>query len=461
LGANRQVTGSRYWLECDGSRVLVDCGMFQEREYLGRNWLPGPVEPKRIQSVLLTHAHLDHCGLLPRLVHEGFRGPIITTAATADLAELVLRDSAEIQREDVALKQKRHRKEGRKGAFPEIPLYTLDDVERTVKRFQTVSYGKPVAVADGVTAVLRDAGHILGSAMIEMTWQDGGEARRIVFSGDIGQWDRPIIRDPSLFTQADFVVMESTYGDRLHEDHGGIESQLQAVLAETLDRGGNTIIPIFAIERAQELMYYVSRMVRGGRLAEIEVFLDSPMAAGATQIFARHRECYDEEMQQLLAAGQEPLDFPGLKIIRTVEESKQLNHRKRPAVIMATSGMCTAGRIKHHLRHNITRPESTILFVGYQAQGTLGRQILEGHREVRIHGQSWPVRAKIAQIQGVSGHADRAGLLRWLNALEKPPRRLFLTHGEMEAAQGLAERIGAEKGWSACIPEYQQVVALE
>jgi metallo-beta-lactamase family protein len=185
------------------------------------------------------------------------------------------------------------------------------------------------------------------------------------------------------------------------------------------------------------------------------------MAAGATQIFARHRECYDEEMQQLLAAGQEPLDFPGLKIIRTVEESKQLNHRKRPAVIMATSGMCTAGRIKHHLRHNITRPESTILFVGYQAQGTLGRQILEGHREVRIHGQSWPVRAKIAQIQGVSGHADRAGLLRWLNALEKPPRRLFLTHGEMEAAQGLAERIGAEKGWSACIPEYQQVVALE
>jgi metallo-beta-lactamase family protein len=459
-GANRQVTGSRHCLEGEGVRVLIDYGMFQEREYLERNWEPCPVSPGEIDAVLLTHAHLDHCGLLPRLVRAGYRGPIVATSATADLAELVLHDAAQIQQEDVAFKQQRHRQEGRRGRHPEVPLYSFADVDHTVRCLRPVSYGEPVRLGGQLTAVFHDAGHILGSAMVEVTWPDGGRTRRAVFSGDVGPWGRHFIREPSLFSQADYVVMESTYGDRLHDGGGDIQGQLAEVLAKTLARGGNVVIPVFAIERAQELMYGISRIVRGGGLPPLEVFLDSPMAAGATRIFARHRECFDEELGRLLAAGQDPLEFPGLRILRTSEESKALNHRKPPAVIMATSGMCTAGRIKHHLRHNVARPDSTILFVGYQAQGTLGRQILDGAREVRIHGRTWPVRASIAQIHGLSGHSDRDGLMHWLSALQAPPDRLFLTHGEAQASSALAERIRAEKGWAVAIPSYQESFSL-
>jgi len=461
LGATRQVTGSRYYLEADGARLLIDCGMFQEREFLERNWEPNTVRPRNLDRVLLTHAHIDHCGLAPKLVQEGLRSPMVTTAASADLVELVLRDSAEIQAEDVAFKQKRHRKEGRRGKYPEKPLYTLKDVERTLPLLQPAPYDRMVDLHGGIGCALHDAGHILGSAMIELSLPSNGQSRRLVFSGDIGQWGKPIIRDPSVFAEADYVVMESTYGNRLHADHGDVEAQLLDVIRQTMDQGGNLVIPIFAIERAQELIYHLSRLVRAGQLAAMPVFLDSPMAAEVTEVFRRHRECFDAEAAEMIASGRSPLGFPGLKVVRTVAESKAINRRQEPAIIMATSGMCSAGRIKHHLVHNISRPDCTILFVGYQSRGTLGRQILDGNPTVRIHGCSRLVRARVAQIHGFSGHADRAGLLRWLGHFQKPPRQLFLTHGEEEEALALAAYVRDELGWNVTVPEYQQVVELD
>lgn len=460
LGAVRQVTGSRYGIESNGARLLVDCGMFQERFYLDRNWDLEPMKPRQLTAVLLTHAHLDHCGLLPRLVSRGFRGPIFATGATADLAELVMRDAAEIQAEDAKFKQKRHRREGRQPKYPEQPLFTAKDVDHTVALFEEAPYSKPVEVAKGITAAFRDAGHILGSALIELEFANGGPERKLVFSGDLGRRNRPILRDPAVITQADYLVMESTYGDRVHDDED-VETQLADVINRTYARGGNIVVPIFAIERAQEMMYYVGRLVRSGRIPDLDVFLDSPMAASATALFARHRECFDEEMAAAMAGGQSPLKFPGLRIIRNAEESKELNELTTPALIMSTSGMCTAGRIKHHLRHNLPRRECTALFVGYQAQGTLGRQILEGAAEVRIHGLSWPVRAEVTQIQGFSGHADRRELREWLDHFTAPPRQLFLTHGEEAVTLGFAEELRKEKGWNVTVPEYRQTIELD
>jgi metallo-beta-lactamase family protein len=461
LGAARQVTGSQYYFESQGARILIDCGMFQERDFLTRNWDPSPIRPSDLHAVLLTHAHIDHCGLAPKLVREGLHCPIHATAASIDLVELVLRDSAQIQMEDVAFKRKRHRKEGRKGKRPVKPLYTMKDVDRTLPLLQPAPYSKPVQLKNGLSAIFHDAGHILGSAMIDLRIPCNGQSRRILFSGDIGQQGKPIIRDPSVFVEADYVIMESTYGNRAHENNGDLEIQLLDAIQTTFSQGGNLIVPIFAIERAQELIYHLSRLLRSGRLAPLTVFLDSPMAADVTEVFRRHADCFDEEMRQLIAAGDSPLGFPGLKIVRTTEQSKAINNRKESSIILATSGMCTAGRIKHHLAHNISRPECTILFVGYQARGTLGRQILDGNKEVRIHGRNQIVRARVEQIHGFSGHPDRAGLLSWLSHFKKPPRQLFLTHGEEEEVLGLARHVREQLGWQVTVPEYQQTVELE
>jgi metallo-beta-lactamase family protein len=408
----------------------------------------------------LTHAHIDHCGLVPRLVHEGFRGPIYATPATSDLAELMLYDSAKIQVEDTAFKRKRHRKEGRRGKHPEVPLFTSAEVRKAVPLFEEVPYGEPVRVCEGVRAFFHDAGHILGSAILDLEVSENGTSRRVLFSGDLGQWDKPILRDPTLIREADYVIMESTYGDRDHEKTEDVETQLARVISETVSGGGNVVVPTFAVERAQELMYHISRLTDAGRIPRVPVFLDSPMAADATDVFELHRECYDEEMWQRIKSGRQPLRFPGLKIMRTVEESKTINELAEPAIIMAPSGMCTNGRIKHHLTHNITRPESTILFAGFQVRGTLGRQILDGNPEVRIHGRQWPVRARIAEIQGMSGHADRSALLRWLGALKTPPKRLFLTHGEQQVSLALAEHVRGTLAFDVAVPEYQDVVEL-
>jgi len=460
LGATRQVTGSRYYLDAGGAKILIDCGMFQEREHQERNWTPSPVPPEKIDAVVLTHAHLDHCGLVPKLVREGFRGPILTTAASADLVEIILRDSAEIQMEDAAYKKRRHQKEGRRGKHPEVPLYTLADVERTLPLVKTAPYERTEKINGDVWVTFHDAGHILGSAVVEVTVCQGDRLRRVLFSGDLGQWDRPLVRDPTLLHEADFVVMESTYGDRDHDNHESIESQLERAINETIRGGGNVVIPTFAVERAQELMFYVSRLVRDRRIPHVPVFLDSPMAIDVTDVFRRHRECFDDQTWAMISSGEPPLRFPGLRMTRSAEESKAINKLKEPAIIMASSGMCTGGRIKHHLRRNLVRPECTVLFVGYQVRGTLGRQILEGNPQVRIHGRPWRVRARIEQIHGFSGHADRGALVRWLSALNQPPRRLFLTHGEEEAALALADRVRDQKGWEVEVPEYQEEVEL-
>ncbi len=460
LGATRQVTGSRYYLEAGPARFLIDCGMFQERAYLDRNWEPSPVPLQKLDTILLTHAHLDHCGLLPRLVREGFGGRILTTAASADLTALILRDSAEIQAEDVAFKKKRHRKERRSGKHPVVPLYTLDDVARTVRLFDPVPYGQPVPLDGDASVTFHDAGHILGSAVVDLQVRENGTPRRILFSGDLGQWDKPIVQDPTVLTHADYVVIESTYGDRDHQQNNGIEAELTEIINSTVQAGGNVVIPTFAVERAQELMFYISRLVRQQKIASVPIFLDSPMAVEVTEVFQRHPECFDEETWAMISAGHSPLRFPGLKLIDSTEQSKQINHLKSPAIIMATSGMCTAGRIKHHLCHNIHRPESTILFVGFQVPGTLGRQILDGNPQVRIHGRMWMVRARIAQIEGFSGHADRSGLLRWLGELRQPPRQLFITHGEEQASLSLAKQVRDSKGWPVTVPEYRQTVDL-
>jgi metallo-beta-lactamase family protein len=460
LGANRQVTGSQYCLEVGDTQVMVDCGLFQERAFLGRNWETTPIPPRKIDALLLTHAHVDHCGLIPRLVNQGFRGPIFATPPTIDLAEIVLRDSAEIQMEDAEQKRQRHRKEGRQGKYPETPLYTEADVDRTLPRFRPVAYNTPFDVAPGVMALYRDAGHILGSAMIEVTAREASGDRRLLFSGDIGQWNKPLMHDPSVCTSADYVIMESTYGDRDHEDHGDVATQLADVVNDTAARGGNVVIPTFAVERAQELMFHLGRLQRAKRIPELPVCLDSPMAVDVMEVFRRHREYFDAETWNLINAGEPLLDFRMLRMARTVGESVAINRLRESAVIMATSGMCTSGRIKHHLRHNISRPESTVLFVGYQGQGTLGRQILDGQREVRIHGRVWPVRAKIAQVYGFSAHADRSALLKWLGYFRQPPRRLFLTHGEESVALGLAVHLRSTLGWEVSVPEYRQSVAL-
>jgi metallo-beta-lactamase family protein len=461
LGAARQVTGSRYLLEIGDLRLLVDCGMFQERAYLGRNWEPSPIPPESIAYLLLTHAHVDHCGLIPKLVHEGFAGTVLATAATRDLAEIVLHDAAHIQAEDVVFKQKRHKREGRTGPYPLVPLYTPDDVESAMGLFQPVAYEEPRALNGQVSVTYRDGGHILGSAMLELSVRLDGQRRTVVFSGDIGEWNKPIIRDPTVFDQADYVVMESTYGDRDHEGVQAVEDQLCEVINETVHRGGNIVIPTFAIERAQELMYYLGRLVRQDRIPHLMVFLDSPMAVDATKVFRRHRECMDEDAVGLLRAGKPLLRFPGMKLIRETNDSKAINRIKGSCIIMAGSGMCTAGRIKHHLVNNIGRRESTILFAGYQAVGTLGRQIVEGNTRVRILGAEHPVKARVAQIHGLSGHAGRSSLLRWAGGLQSPPRILLVTHGEEDAANQLAESIRAKHGWRVEVPRYLDEFELD
>ncbi len=457
FGAARQVTGSCYYVETEGGRFIVDCGLFQERPFLERNWAPFPIPPENLDFVLLTHVHLDHSGLLPKLIREGFRGEILATPASVDLLPIVLLDSAKVQGEDAAYKKKRHQKEDRTSRYPEIPLYTEAEAARVSAYLKPVSYGKGIVRGRNISIRFHDAGHILGSAMIEINVRENRRSLKVLFSGDIGQRRKPLIRDPEIFDQADSLIMESTYGDRNHEDPADIATLLVEFISQTASRGGRLIVPVFAVERAQEFLFYLSRLVREKRIPALPVFLDSPMATDVMEVFLRHPESLDEETTALFRKGESPFHFPGLRIVRTQEESKALNSLRRPAIILAGSGMCTGGRIKHHLRHHISRPESTILFVGYQAAGTLGRQILDGAAEVRIFGEMHAVRAKIASIQMFSGHADRDDLLDWLANFRQPYPSIFLTHGENDAAAFLAGAIKKNIGASVQIPEYRDL----
>jgi metallo-beta-lactamase family protein len=461
LGAAQNVTGSQYLVETDKNRLLVDCGLYQERELKGRNWSPFFMPPQSLGAVLLTHAHLDHCGLLPRLVQKEFDQAIYCTAATAEITRIMLLDAGKLQEEDAEFKKRRHQKEKRKGRYPEIPLYTQADAEAVFPLFSPVKYGQSLQISEGIEASFHDAGHVLGSSMVRLKIKQDGETRVIIFSGDIGRWKKPMLEDPTLFDEADYVVIESTYGDRLLEPVDETAQEFAEIINATANKGGNIIIPSFALERSQEIMYYLNKFRLEGRIPPLPTFVDSPMAISITEVFGNHPQLFDGEMKKLLSQEKSPFDFPELKLTRTTEESKELNHLTGSNIIIAGSGMCTGGRIKHHLVNNITREESTILFVGYQASGTLGRHIVDGAKSVRILGQYYPVRARIAQVHGFSAHADRDELIKWLSSLTKPPRRVFITHGELDASKSLEGLIREDKGWETLIPRYRQQVLLD
>ena len=454
LGATKNVTGSRHLVEANGFKFLVDCGLYQERELKARDWEPFPVYPHNIDAVLLTHAHLDHCGYLPKLVKEGFDNSIYCTDATADITGVMLMDAAHLQMQDAENKKKRHERDGRRGPHLELPLYTTADAEICLSHLTPVTYKRTVQLAKGISFTFYDAGHVLGAAMIEVKIEQNGEERILLFSGDIGRQNKPILNDPTFFNNADYVLTESTYGDRTLEPPESMYPKLIDVVNSTVAAGGNIVIPSFALERSQDLLYYLSLALTAKKIKPIQVLLDSPMAVDITNIFCRHIDLFDDDMKALLKQGKSPFSFSGLKCMTSVEDSKAINNLKDPAIIIAGAGMCSGGRIKYHLISNITRPESTILFVGYQAVDTLGRQITDGASEVRILGQNYPVKAKIVKLNGFSSHADKDELLAWISALKQPPRQVFVVHGEEIAANQYADSIRSSKGWNVTVPNY-------
>jgi len=448
-------------MEANGTRILVDCGLYQERQLRARNWDPFLIPAESIDAVLLTHAHLDHCGFLPKLVREGFKGKIYCTAATAEIAKIILLDSAHLQEEDAEYKRRRHEREGRKGPYPEVPLYTTADAEACFPLFSPVRYREAIQIGECVEATFYDAGHILGSSIIRTKVRQDGHERIILFSGDIGRPDRPIVCDPTVFDKADYVLIESTYGDRVHKDTEDIKKLIGNVINSTKKAGGNIIIPSFALERSQEVLYYINELLLENIIPRLMVFLDSPMAARVTKVFQHHPELFDEEMTEFVKQHESPFNLPGLKVVSSSEESKTINHIKGTVIVIAGSGMCTGGRIKHHLVNNITRPESTIMFVGYQAVGTLGRQIVDGARKVRILGQKYKVKAKVVRVHGFSAHADRNELLNWLRELQAAPRGVFVVHGEAESAKAFGNYVRKKTGWEVTVPSYQDEALLD
>jgi metallo-beta-lactamase family protein len=438
-GADRGVTGSCHLVSCAGKKILIDCGLYQGgRELDEENSEHFGFDPKEIDFVLLTHAHLDHCGRLPLLAKRGFHGEITTTAATRELARLVMVDAAHLQEEEVEHRGHRSAHHG-KHQHAAAPLYSIVDAFLALDFFGRVTaYGQPVQLAPGIRATFIDAGHILGSACILLELEENGRQRRVLFSGDLGNSGRPLLRDPAPPPKVDVVVMETTYGDRLHKPFQPSVEEFYETIVDTFKRGGNVIIPTFALERAQELLYFLREGVEKNRLPRsTQVFLDSPMAISATEIFKRHPECYEPETAELFRAGRNPFHLPGLHFTRETAASIAINHIGGGAVIMAGSGMCTGGRIRHHLQNNISRQECSILFVGYAATGTLARHVIDGAKEVRIYGEKIPVRAKIHTINGFSAHADQAELLAWHRQTGNP-ERTFLVHGEEEVMRQFA-----------------------
>ena len=453
IGADHEVTGSCHYLEAAGKHILVDYGMEQGVNTFDN--VPLPVSESLIDYVFLTHAHVDHSGLLPLLYARGFRGQIYTTDATADLCSIMLRDCAHIQMMEAEWKNRKAKRSQAVSATE--PLYTMEDAEGAVKRLVPCHYGTEVQVCDGIKIRFTDIGHLLGSASIEVWLTEEGRTKKIVFSGDIGNKNQPLLKDPAFTKSADYVVMESTYGDRLHgSERPDYVGELARILKETFDRGGNVVIPSFAVGRTQELLYFL-RKIKVERLVEghedFPVYVDSPLAVEATGIFQENRwECFDDEAMELVREGINPIAFSGLKLSITSEESKEINFIDTPKVIISASGMCEAGRIRHHLKHNLWRPECTILFVGYQAIGTLGRALVEGAEEVRLFGEPIQVRAEIRKLAGLSGHADKNGLLEWLSGFEEKPKKVFVVHGEDSVCTAFAECLKIEYGQRAYAP---------
>lgn len=450
LGANHEVTGSCTMLEAAGQRFLIDYGMEQGKNVYENQ--PLPVAPGEIDFVLITHAHIDHTGLLPLLAHNGFRGRIYATIPTVELCGIMLRDSAHIQEFEAEWK---NRKGKRSGAEPVEPMYTIQDAEAACHLFLGVEYDKRVQLAPGIEARFVDVGHLLGSASIELWITEGSTTTKLVFSGDIGNLDQPIIKDPNYIQQADYVFMESTYGDRNHAPRPDYVAELAKILQRTFDRGGNVVVPSFAVGRTQEMLYFLREIKEKGLVkghGNFPVYIDSPLATEATRIFRdTDPDCFDAQTRALLEKGIDPINVPGLRISVTSDDSRMINTDRTPKVILSASGMCEAGRIRHHLKHNLWRPECTILFVGFQAVGTLGRALIEGAESVKLFGEPIEVKAEICQLTGMSGHADKDGLLRWVNAFTEKPRRVFVIHGEDEVENRFVDTL-TEQGFTACAP---------
>ncbi len=453
IGAAHEVTGSCHYLNACGKNILIDCGMEQ-----GVNTFENcdlPVQEACIDYVLLTHAHVDHSGMIPRLVARGFRGQIMTTEATADLCSIMLRDCAHIQMQEAEWKNRKARRSS--GVAAHEPVYTMEDADGAIRRIVPCRYGREIELCEGIKIRFTDVGHLLGSASIEVWATEDGVTRKIVFSGDIGNKNQPLIKDPAKTESADYVVMESTYGDRLHpEERPDYIRELAGILQETFDKGGNVVIPSFAVGRTQEILYFL-RKIKEDRLIKghegFPVYVDSPLAVEATGIFHKNENnCFDEEAMKLVKAGINPIAFPGLRLSITSDESKAINFENTPKVIISASGMCEAGRIRHHLKHNLWRPECTILFVGYQAVGTLGRMLVEGVDEVKLFGETISVRASIRTLAGLSGHADKNGLIEWVEGFQEKPRRIFVVHGEDSVCTSFAECLKMEHGFRAYAP---------
>lgn len=452
-GAARTVTGSKHLIEANGKKILVDCGLFQgSRELSQLNWMDFAFDPAELDAVVITHAHMDHIGMLPKLARDGYKGPIYATAATIALAKISLPDGGRIQEEDARYANKHNTSRHK----PALPLYTENDAYAVLKQFVRAPYMEMQPLPGGMTYRFIPAGHILGSAFAEMYFENG---ERILMSGDLGRYGQEVIKDPTPMDFAEYLVIESTYGDRLHEKEDTL-ARLESVFNHAFQTGSVVLVPSFAIGRTQELLYSIHRLQDQGRIQRIPIFVDSPMAVSTTDVYARAKEEFDDEMEAEMQMGHTPLEPENLTFVRDREQSKQLNSMRGPMVIIAGSGMCNGGRIVHHLLHRISDPSTTVLFTGYQAEGTLGRRILEGEPVVRIQGQEVNVRASVEKLNALSAHCDQGEMMHWLSFFKTPPKQTFIVHGEPGVQEVLAEKIHAELGWNVSIPEPHETFQL-
>jgi metallo-beta-lactamase family protein len=459
VGAARSVTGSCYIIKNDNFTIMVDRGMFQGNNALReRNRLKSIHAPREIDALLLTHAHIDHSGLIPKMVKDGYVNKIFATRATVDLCAVMLPDSAHIQEMDVKWVNKRNK---RKGVDAVEPLYTVQHAEESLKHFVAVNYGDMVDIVPGVKARFRDAGHILGSAFIELWVEEKGQTTKFVFSGDVGTRDQALIRDPETADETDYLLVESTYGDRLHKSKADTYREFLDIINASHNSKGNIIIPAFAVERTQEIIFTLGKLFKEGAIPKIPVYIDSPLAISATEIFKMNRDCFDEETLKVILSGDNPLEFSNLHYTRESADSKLLNEQAHGAIIISASGMCNAGRILYHLQNNLYRPESSVVFVGFQAEGTLGRRLVEGDKKVRILGEDVAVQAKIHTLGGFSAHADRDGLLDWMGAIKGGVRRVFVVHGEEMASLGFAGTVKERFGHETHVPGWGEIVDLD
>ena len=463
-GASTSVTGSCHLITTDNFKILLDCGQFQGSKALeAMNYEEFPFNPAEVDYMILSHAHIDHCGRIPLLVKRGFKGNIYCTDATADLVEVMLKDSGYIHEKEAEWQNRKNERAGR----PLVePLYTYNDALDALQYIKPVLYDQLIELNPELRIVFNDAGHILGSAITELWVTEGDHTAKIVFSGDLGVMERPILRNPTIIKKADYVIMETTYGNRLHPNNALDVQQLLDIILKTSRRGGTTVIPSFAVGRTQELIYELNNFYDHhpeyqAELENLMVYVDSPMATTATQVFRKNAQVFDEEMKELITSGDDPLDFKNLKFTRTTDDSKQLNMNRTPKVIISASGMCEAGRIRHHLKHNLWDEKSSIIFVGYQAEGTMGRLLLDGTDKVTLFGEEVQVKAEIHNLEGFSGHADRDGLYSWLSGFQKEPKHIFLVHGETESKEGFAEYVKENLGYDPIVVRGNSEFILE